>query len=181
MPIRPPLHKNLFNLKFEKGSYFLKSINKILYSSAYKISQLSRSSVETYVPYNSNCNVIVCRFYIRNKLNTSNSLFTDSLFSLQSPSSTCVILWFFAYLSQLHKQFKSSMTLVKFTWYSESGGDNEKALTWGRDLINLFFSQRCLQKFFIFLSRALRSLSPSLARSLRSRARRSFRKERKEK
>ena len=58
-----------------------------MFSSAYKISQLSRTSFETHVPYNSNCDVIVCRFYVRNKLNTSNSLslFTDTLFSLQSP------------------------------------------------------------------------------------------------
>ena len=37
--------------------------------------------------------------------------------------------------------------------------DNEDALTLGRDLINLLFSQRCLQTFFIFLSRAVASLA----------------------
>ena len=28
MPLRPPLYKNLFSLKFETGYYFLKSIKK---------------------------------------------------------------------------------------------------------------------------------------------------------
>ena len=32
MPVRPPLYKILFSLKFEKGSYFLKAIKKILYT-----------------------------------------------------------------------------------------------------------------------------------------------------
>ena len=173
MPVRPPLYKNLFNLKFETGSYFVKSITKILYSSACKISQLSRSSFETYVPYNSNCNVIVCRFYIRNKLNTSNSLslFIDTLFSLQSPSNARVILWLFAYLSQLHEQFKSSITLVKFNWYCESGGDNDKVLTWGRELINLsdFFPKDVYRRsLFFFLAFRARSHSLSLASLARS-------------
>ena len=120
MPIRPPLYKNLFNLKFETGSYFLKSVNKITFSSAYKISPLSRSSFETSVPYNSNCDdVIVCRFYVRNKLNTSNSLslFTDTIFSSKSVERAS------------HSLTQSSITLVKFNWYCESGGDNDKALT----------------------------------------------------
>ena len=29
--------------------------------------------------------------------------------------------------------------MIQFNWYFESGGDNDEALTWGRDLINLFF------------------------------------------
>ena len=62
------------------------------------------------------------------------------------------------YLSQLHEQFISPVPLVQFNWYCERGGDNDYALTLGRDLINLLFSQRCLQTFFIFLSRAVASL-----------------------
>ena len=38
---------NLFSLKFETGSYFLKFIKKILYTRANKISQHSGLSVET--------------------------------------------------------------------------------------------------------------------------------------
>ena len=31
-PVKPPLYKNLFSLKFETGSYLLKSMEKILYT-----------------------------------------------------------------------------------------------------------------------------------------------------
>ena len=52
------LYKNLFSLRFETGSYFLKLIyEKILYTWAKKISQHSESSLETKVPHHSNCNV----------------------------------------------------------------------------------------------------------------------------
>ena len=54
--------------------------------------------------------------------------------------------------------YTSNLYLL-FHWYCERGGDNEDALTLGRDLINLLFSQRCLQTFFIFLSRAVASLA----------------------
>ena len=40
---------------------------------------------------------------------------------------------------------------------NEREGDNDETLAWGRDLIILFFPQKCLQTFFIFLSRAPRS------------------------
>ena len=67
-----PVYKNLFSLKVETGSYFLKStLNKILYTWANKISQHSGSSLETQVPYHTKCNVMLCRFYIRNELNTT--------------------------------------------------------------------------------------------------------------
>ena len=47
---KPPVYKNLFCLKFRTGSYFLKSIKKILYTWANKIGQHSESSLETWVP-----------------------------------------------------------------------------------------------------------------------------------
>ena len=54
-----------------------------------------------------------------------------------------------AYLSQLHKQ------LVKFNWYRKSGGDDDKALTWGRDLINPFFPEYVYSRsLFFFLARS---------------------------
>ena len=43
--------------------------------------------------------------------------FKTSVFTSRSP------------LSQLHEQFISPITLVKFNWYCESGSDNDKALT----------------------------------------------------
>ena len=69
----------------------------------------------------------------------------------QTRASECHCCLMVKYLSQLHEQFISSVPLVQFNWYCERGGDNEDALTLGRDLINLLFSQRCLQTFFIFL------------------------------
>ena len=45
--VRPPLNKNLFNLKYETGSYFLNFIEKILFTWANKISQYSGSSLNT--------------------------------------------------------------------------------------------------------------------------------------
>ena len=63
--------------------------------------------------------------------------------------------------------FISPILLVQFNWFCKLGGDNNEALTWGRDLINLFFAQRCLQTFFIFISRAPPSFSHArLAREL---------------
>ena len=48
LPVRPPLYKNMLSLKFETGSYFLKTFYKnILYTWANKISQHSGSSSET--------------------------------------------------------------------------------------------------------------------------------------
>ena len=76
------------------------------------------------------------------------------------------------YLSQLHKQFISPLSLVQFNWYCEHGGDNDEVLRWRRNLINLFFPKDVYRRSdFIFPSR---SRSPSHAR-------RCFRKERKEK
>ena len=69
----------------------------------------------------------------------------------QTRDSKCHCCLIVKYSSQLHKQFISPIPLVQFNWYCERGGDNEDALTLGRDLINLLFSQRCLQTFFIFL------------------------------
>ena len=51
------LYKNLFNLKFETGSFFSKIYEKILHTWVNEISQLSESSLKTKVPYHSNCNV----------------------------------------------------------------------------------------------------------------------------
>ena len=69
----------------------------------------------------------------------------------QTRASECHCCLMVKYLRQLHEQFISPVPLVQFNWYCERGGDNEDALTLGRDLINLLFSQRCLQTFFIFL------------------------------
>ena len=71
MPVRPPLYKNLLSLEFETGSYFRKSIKKILYTWANKVSQHSRSSLETWVRYYSNCYEMIYRFNKRNELNTT--------------------------------------------------------------------------------------------------------------
>ena len=77
----------------------------------------------------------------------------------QTRASECHCCLMVKYLSQLHEQFISPVPLVQFNWYCERRGDNDEALTLGRDLINLLFSQRCLQTFFIFLSRAVASLA----------------------
>ena len=47
--LSPPLYKNLFRLKFETGSYLLKSMEKILYTfgNISEISQHSEFSLET--------------------------------------------------------------------------------------------------------------------------------------
>ena len=58
-------------------------------------------------------------------------------------------------LTQLHKQFVSPISLVQFNWYCKRRGDNDEELTWGRNLLNIYF-------FFLTLctcSRASRSLS----------------------
>ena len=64
--------------------------------------------------------------------------------------------------SQLHKQFISPVPLVQFNWYCERGVENDEALTWGRDLINLFFPKDVYRRsLFFFL--ALRACSRVLA------------------
>ena len=60
------------------------------------------------------------------------------------------------YLRQLHKQFISSIPMVQFNWYCEREGDNDEALTWGRDLINLF-SPKDRRSLFFFLTLLARS------------------------
>ena len=70
-------------------------------------------------------------------------------------------------LTQLHRKFVSPISLVQFNWYCKCRGDNDAELTWGRNLLNIYF-------FFLALcscSRASRSLS---------RTRRCFRREREE-
>ena len=88
----------------------------------------------------------------------------------ETHDSKCHCCLIVKYLSQLHKQFIPPIPLVQFNWYCERGGDNDEALTWGRGgggLNKTLVSQRCLQMFFIFLSRALRSFSrASFAREL---------------
>ena len=66
--------------------------------------------------------------------------------------------------------YTSNLYLL-FHWYCERGGDNDESLTWRRDLINLFSPKDVYSRALFFF----------LARSLRSRAHRCFRKERKEK
>ena len=74
-------------------------------------------------------------------------------------SHCCLIV---KYLSQLQKQFISPVPLVQFNWYCEQGGDKDEALTWGRDLINLFFPKDVYRRsLFFFL--ALRARSRELA------------------
>ena len=61
----------------------------------------------------------------------------------------------------------SPISLVQFNWYCKCRGDNDAELTWGRNLLNIYF-------FFLALcscSRASRSLS---------RTRRCFRREQEE-
>ena len=47
--LRPPLYENLLSLKFETGSYRLKSMEKILYTliGKHQINQHSEFSLET--------------------------------------------------------------------------------------------------------------------------------------
>ena len=62
------------------------------------------------------------------------------------------------YLSQLHEQFISPIPLVQFNWYCKRGGDNDDALTLGRDLMNLFFPKDVYRRSLLFfLARSLRS------------------------
>ena len=43
--------------------------------------------------------------------------------------------------------------LLQFNWYCEREGDNDEALTWGRDLINLFFPKDFYRRsLFFFLT-----------------------------
>ena len=76
-----------------------------------------------------------------------------------SESQCCLIV---KYLSQLHKQFISPIPLVKFNWYCKCGGDNDEALTWGRDLINLF-SPKDVYRRSLFFFLAVRAHSCALA------------------
>ena len=62
------------------------------------------------------------------------------------------------YLRQLHKQFISSIPMIQFNWYCEREGDNDEALTWGRDLINLFSPKDVYRRsLFFFLTLLARS------------------------
>ena len=66
-------------------------------------------------------------------------------------------------LSQLHKQFISPISLAQFNWYCESGSDNDKALTGGRDLTEPLFSRVYRRSLFFFLALCARSRSYSFA------------------
>ena len=70
MPVRPPPYNNLFGLKFETGFYFPKSFRNSVRTLGQK-SGHSGFSMEIKVSYYPKCNVPICRFYIRNKLNTT--------------------------------------------------------------------------------------------------------------
>ena len=92
----------------------------------------------------------------------------------QTRDSECHCCLIVKYLSQLHKQFTSSIPLVQFNWYCEHGGDNDEAFTWGRDLINLFFPKDVYRRSLFFVltlrarSRALASFASSLMFSKRT-------------
>ena len=75
---------------------------------------------------------------------------------LNSKCQCCLIV---KYLSQIHKQFISADPLVQLiNWYGEHGGDNDEALKWGRDLINLFSPKDVYKRsLFFFLARRARS------------------------
>ena len=76
----------------------------------------------------------------------------------QTRDSACYCSLIVKYLSQLHKQFISPIPLVQFNWYREHGGDNDEALTWKRDLINLFFPKDVYRRsLFFFLALPARS------------------------
>ena len=70
MSVRPPPYNNLFGLKFETGSYFLESFRNSVRTLG-QISGRSGISMEIKVSYYPKCNVLICRFCIRNKLNTT--------------------------------------------------------------------------------------------------------------
>ena len=57
----------------------------------------------------------------------------------QTRASECHCCLMVKYLSQLHEQFISPVPLVQFNWYCERGGDNEDALTLGRENKPPFF------------------------------------------
>ena len=76
----------------------------------------------------------------------------------QTRDSACHCCLIVKYLSQLHKQFISPIPLVQFNWYCERGGDNDEALTWTKDLINLFFPKDVYRRsLFFFLALPARS------------------------
>ena len=71
LPVRSPLYKNLFRLKFETGSCCLKSIKKFCTLGQIRLVNFQDPlwRHRCLIPFN--CNVMVCRFYMRNKLNTT--------------------------------------------------------------------------------------------------------------
>ena len=85
----------------------------------------------------------------------------------QTHDSECHCSFDCKILKPLHMQFISPILLVQFNWYCELGGDNNEALIWGRDLINLFLPKDVYRRsLFLFLassprSRALSSLASS--------------------
>ena len=86
----------------------------------------------------------------------------------QTRASECHCCLMVKYLSQLHEQFISPVPLVQFNWYCERGGDNEDALTLGRENKPPFFPKMFTDVLYFSFSRGRF-------------ARRCFRKERKEK
>ena len=93
--------RTCFCLKSESGSYFLKSTKNILYV---RIPFRDKRKV----PYHSNCNVMVCRFYAGNELNTKLNTFSSNVF-------------FFCVCSKIRTYFKNlnSLTLCQlllFFW-----------------------------------------------------------------
>ena len=60
----------------------------------------------------------------------------------QTHDSECHCCLIVKYLSQLHKEVISPVPLVPFNWYYERGEENDEALSWGRDLINLIIHSK---------------------------------------
>ena len=94
----------------------------------------------------------------------------------QTHDSECHCCLIVKYLSQLHKQVISPVPLVPFNWYYERREENDEALSWGRDFINLVCPKNVYRRYLlIFLSCPPHSFSRTLF------ACRCFLKERKEK
>ena len=78
------------------------------------------------------------------------------------PSKCRCCLIFLKKLSYFHKEFLSPIPLVQFNWYCERGGDNDEVLTWGRDLVDLFFPKDVYRRSLFFFI-GLRARSRALA------------------
>ena len=81
----------------------------------------------------------------------------------QTRDSECHCCLIVKYLSQLHKQVISPVPLVPFNWYYERGEENDEALSWERDFINLVCPKNVYRRYlFFFLAPHTRSHALSL-------------------